>query len=174
VLEKLVQAIEEAKVSIGEPVPAAQGGGHRKLSLFQGTGDWVIAADLPPRRNYPDMIASTGLRPDIVVTSIRTKVIVIIELTVPYESNMSGSHEFKLAKYEDLVAQLHRQGYKTHLFAVEVGARGFAGTSVYNLLKRLGLASRRCAWYIKQVTEAAERASYWIWLKRNDKTGSMT
>ena len=62
------------------------------------------------------------------------------------------------------------KGYKPHLFAVEVGARGFAGASAYSLLKRLGLSNPSWSKNLKLMTEAAERASYWLWLKRGDET----
>ena len=86
---------------------------------------------------------------------------------------MSESHEFKLAKYEELTSDIHRQGYKTLLFAVEAGARGLAGASVYSLLKRLGLPNQTCSRYIKQIAEAAEKASCWIWSRRNESTWSV-
>ena len=167
VLEKVAQAIDEGKNQV-----AAAAVDRGKDNIFQGASDWMVAVDLPGRRNYPAMISECGVRPDIVVSSDRNKTVIIVELTVPYESNMSRSHEFKTAKYEELASHVHRKGYKTHLIAVEVGARGFAGSAMYSLFKRLGLSNRRCTWYIKQVSEAAERASYWIWLKRNN--GSWT
>ena len=82
---------------------------------------------------------------------------------------MSKRHEVKLAKYEELCTDLLKQGYKTLLFAIEVGARGFCGSSAYSLLKQLGLQATRKTRFLKLMSEAAERASYWIWLKRNDK-----
>ena len=82
---------------------------------------------------------------------------------------MSGSHEYKNAKYQELVAQLHKKGFRTQLFAVEVGARGFAGASAYTLLQRLGLSKQKRNRCLRQLSEAAESASYWIWLKRKDQ-----
>ena len=91
-------------------------------------------------RIYPDIIKKPNVRPDMVLVSEKSKTVVVIELTVLFESNMGESHEFKLAKYEELMADLHRSGHKIHKFAVEVGARGFVGATAYSLLKRLGLA----------------------------------
>ena len=170
VLDKIAQAFDEAKNNMAPTAVANGARSQDKASILQGTNEWRVAADLPARRAYPDMISDFGMRPDIVVSSDMNKTVIMVELTVPYEANMSGSHEFKTAKYEELASHVQRKGFKTHLLAVEVGARGFAGSSIYSLFKKLGLSNRRCAWYIKQVTEAAERASYWIWLKRNDKT----
>ena len=39
---------------------------------------------------------------------------------------MNESHEFKVAKYEELTSELYQSGYKTQMFAVEVGARGIS------------------------------------------------
>ena len=75
-----------------------------------------------------------------------------------------------MAKYEELCTKLHQEGFKTHQFAVEVGARGFCGATAYNLLKQLGLSNQRCSQHIRLMAEAAEKASYWIWLKRMDKS----
>ena len=59
-------------------------------------------------------------------------------------------------------------GFKTQLFAVEVGAKGLVGSSVYNLLKRLDLTCTARSRSLKRLAEAAEKGSHWIWLKRDD------
>jgi len=135
--------------------------------LFDAAIDWELAADLDQWRKYPAIITTRGARPDIVLISETCRTVIAIELTVPFESNMSESHEFKLAKYEPLRDALHATGYTTHMFAVEVGARGFAGSSVYSLMKRLAVPARVRNKCLKEIAEAAERASYWIWLKRD-------
>ena len=163
VLGRVVEAIEEAKKVNGSS-PSSQ-----PRSILGGANDWKITADLPGRRDYPCVIQSNNCRPDIVLTSEAGKVCIVVELTVPFESNMSERHEIKLAKYEGLCTELRRHGFKTLLFAVEVGARGFCGSSAYSLLKQLGLQASATSRYLRLMAEAAEKASYWIWLKRNDK-----
>lgn len=164
VLEKIVQAIDEA---IAAP-RQAQAKNTGNMGIFQGASDWTVSADLATKRKYPAVIAEAGVRPDVVVISENSKTAVLVELTVPFETNMDQSHEFKIGKYEDLRDVLQKKGYKTYMFAVEVGARGFAGSSAYDLLKRLGLSGQKRAKFLKQMAEAAERASYWIWLKRSE------
>ena len=61
--------------------------------MLDGACDWKVAADLPGKGVYPELVRSCNVRPDIVVTSEMSKRMVIIELTVPYETNLSGSHE---------------------------------------------------------------------------------
>ena len=148
-----------------KPIPSTQ----PMESILDAAKDWTIATDLPNMRNYPDVITDSNLRPDMVLTSEKNRTVVVIELTVPYEANMSENHEYKLAKYEGLRHEIHSKGYKTHMFAVEIGARGLAGASAYSLLKRLGLSNQMRSRYLKQLAEAAERASCWIWTKRKVK-----
>ncbi len=52
----------------------------------------------------------TDLRPDIVIWSKSAKTVVIGELTVPWEINVGERHEFKKAKYTDLVAECTSNG----------------------------------------------------------------
>jgi len=137
-------------------------------SILNGANDWQLASDLPNYRAYPQVIRDTNLRPDAVVLSETAKTIVLIELTVPYETNMSESHEYKLAKYEQLVHSLSTAGYSTHLFAVEVGARGLVGSSAFSLVQRLGITGKLGRQYMKRLAEAAEKASGWIWTKRKE------
>lgn len=162
VLAKVLQAVDEARSNCASQSSTTG-------SLLDGACDWKVAADLPGKGVYPELVRNCNVRPDIVVTSESSKRMVIIELTVPYETNMSGSHEYKNAKYQELVAQLHKKGFRTQLFAVEVGARGFAGASAYTLLQRLGLSKQKRNRCLRQLSEAAESASYWIWLKRKDQ-----
>ena len=76
---------------------------------------------------YPEVITKTNLRPDAVLISEASRTVVLVELTVPYETNMNESHEYKAAKYEGLVQEIRQAGYRPHLFPVEIGARGMAG-----------------------------------------------
>ena len=145
-----------------------------KESILEVANDWKMATDLPGMKEYPDVIKESGLRPDMVLISESSRTVVIVELTVPYESNMSESHEFKMAKYEGLAREIRQKGYRTQLFAVEVGARGLAGGTVYSLFQRLGLSGQARSRYLKQVAEAAEKASCWIWTKRNEKNWTVS
>lgn len=171
VLRKLLEAVDCARLKANAKEDRSTGrpAAGYDCGFLERATDWRVIADLPNMRAYPEIIKKCNVRPDIVLMSEVTKTAVVIELTVPYESNMSESHEFKLAKYEPLICDLHRGGYKTHMFAVEVGARGLAGASAYNVLKRLGLPGKQRTRYLKQMAEAAEKASHWIWLKRDEK-----
>ena len=93
-------------------------------------------------KGYPDVISRTSLRPDAVLISEASHIVVLVELTVPYETNVSESHQYKAAKYEGLLQEIRNAGYKTYIYPVEIGARGMAGSSAYTLLKKLGLSNQ--------------------------------
>ena len=145
-LKKLVEAIDEARVKANAktvtheaPKNWMNSGGAvaaRRLPakvytdrLLASGKDWRLAADLPGMKAYPEVISRTDLRPDAVLISDSSRSIILIELTVPYETNMSESHEYKSAKYEGLVQEISQAGFRPYMFPVEIGARGMAGAS---------------------------------------------
>ncbi|GFN82461.1 poly [ADP-ribose] polymerase [Plakobranchus ocellatus] len=111
---------------------------HRK-GLLDGCDDWVVSADLPEWERHPDVIRKTALRPDIVIHSASTQQIIMVELTVPYESRMEEAHAFKEAKYLELTKELKKDGYEAKVMPVEIGAKGFVGFSAYGLLSKLSI-----------------------------------
>ena len=85
---------------------------YSKRGLLSEAGDWECAADLQEwNTGYPEVIKRTGLRPDIVLHSKNAMEILLIELTVPYESRIDNSNEYKREKYSDLVKELKEAGY---------------------------------------------------------------
>ncbi len=71
-------------------------------------------------------------------------------------------------KYLELTEECWRHGWKARCEPVEVGCRGFAGQSLHqslSLLEVRGLQERRGT---KNLIDAAEKASRWLWIKRGD------
>ena len=97
-----------------------------------------------------------------------TKQIIMIELTVPSESRIDEQHWYKMEKYTELIQAVKGAGYSARIIAVEVGARGMVGISVYDLLKQLGISSNARSQALKSIGETAEKASSWLWNKRNE------
>ena len=58
------------------------------------------------------------------IVSEESKDIVIVELTVPFETNLEESHRRKVDKYSSLVQDIQERDYTVSLYAVEVGVRG--------------------------------------------------
>ena len=100
------------------------------FGLLLWAQDWIFLADLRPRLVFPPHIVSTDERPDIVIYSNITKCIIMIELASPCEENFDERHEYKLWWYNDLLGECRNRGWSAHLFAVEVGARGYTAQSL--------------------------------------------
>ena len=141
--------------------------GTCKQSLLDGADDWECTADLKGWNRHPEIISKSGMRPDIVIHSQSTKQVIMIELTVPYESRMEEAQMYKTEKYADLASSLKSEGYQAKVLATEIGARGFIGGSAYNLMKQLSVEGREKTRALRAMAEAAERCSSWIWSRRN-------
>ena len=95
--------------------------------------------------------------------------IIMVELTVPYENRMEEAHMYKREKYMNLTKELENAGYKTVVMPAEVDARGFVGSSVYNLLTKLSICGNKRTKALKLQAEIAENSSQWIWSRRNER-----
>ncbi|KAH3722291.1 hypothetical protein DPMN_037472 [Dreissena polymorpha] len=63
-----------------------------------------------------------------------------------------------------------QQGWRTWLFPVEVGVRGFCSQSVHRLMTAVRTTGRESEVAIQRLSYAAERASSWLWLRREEKS----
>ena len=140
---------------------------HKRGLLFAAT-DWVMIADLGTRLVFPAHIHVTLLRPDIVIFSNMEKIIIMVELTCPVEENFQARHEQKLGNYDELKASCIENGWRCHLFAVEVGARGYAAQTLTSCLSTLGFDSRSIKMCVNKTGDEALRTSFWVWYSRDD------
>ncbi|KAK0144687.1 hypothetical protein N1851_016943 [Merluccius polli] len=136
--------------------------------LLTTARDWQLKVDLGRQLTVPHTIAVTTLRPDLVLLSESTRQVVLLELTVPWEDRMEEVFERKRAKYEELVRECRRNSWKTRCNPIEVGCRGFAGQSLCRALRLLGIRGLHNKKAIKNITDVAEKASRWLWIKRGD------
>ena len=133
------------------------------LSILGGTTGWNMEVDLGKRLVFPAVVQTT-LRPDFVLWSKTGKKLIVIELTVPWETRCEEAYERKKAKYTELL----EKGWRTWLFPVEVGVRGFCSQSVCRLITAVGTSGRDRKRAIQSFSQAAERASSWLWLRREE------
>jgi hypothetical protein len=78
-------------------------GSAQTQGILATANDWKMESDLQQQLRFPQEIAVTNLRPDIVLWSSCTKQVILVELTVPWEERVEESFERKRAKYQDLV-----------------------------------------------------------------------
>ena len=133
--------------------------------------DWELRFDLPgdafSYTQFPPEIASTGLRPDVLLLSRQLRVVFCIELTVPKEERIGESNRSKAAKYEPLKDEAAANGWKLETWPIEIGARGFLGKSAWHLLRALGLGKARVDQARVDMERTVLRCSYFIFVSRN-------
>lgn len=135
-------------------------------SILHRASDWEMQVDLKKKLVFPQEVAVTSLRPDMVLLSRSTKTILVAELTVPWEDRLAISHQLKKAKYQDLIDEALLKGWHASLFPIEVGCRGFPATSVRYFLQKIGLDPKQLKKATGEIATVAETTSRWIWLKR--------
>ena len=93
------------------PIYFVQAGGCPPLAckinscLLSTAQDWQWRVDIGNRLKVPEQIATTTLRPDLILWSTETRQVLLIELTVTWEENIDVAYERKLEKYQELVEQ---------------------------------------------------------------------
>ena len=142
---------------------------RRSNSILARARDWEMQVDLTKKLVFPEAVASTSLRPDMVLLSKDTKSILIVELTVPWEERLDISHQLKKAKYQDLVDEAHLKGWQATQYPIEVGCRGFPGKSLRYFLQQIGLQSLKLQKAVKAISMVAESSSRWLWIMRGNK-----
>lgn len=139
-------------------------------SIVKKSDDWIILMDKGNRHyEFPPDIVITAKCPDITAISRKLKTIILIELTVPWDTNIPAQHEAKLNRYSGLCAEIRQKGFRCYCHAVEVGARGLPAKSVYGLFKELGLSRKLTNSFLQRVSKTALEASYRLWLRRSEQ-----
>jgi len=119
----------------------------------------------------PVEILCTLQKPDIVMWSRSTRTMIFLELTCPFEENITSAAKYKLGRYEKLVCRVRARGWQCHLLTLEVGSRGFVGASCSRALTQLGWRSSKST-ILGRIGDIARRCSYVIWLHHKNKTWS--
>ena len=140
---------------------------EHSVGLLNRAQDWELRVDLDKRLVFPCEI-ETRLRPDMVMFSTAKKLLVMIELTVPWESRIDEAYERKKLKYSDLCDSCRERGWSVWCYPVEVGCRGFVGTSTIRALRQIGLTGKERTKAVNEISEVAEKASSWLWLRRSE------
>ena len=129
-----------------------------------------MTTDLPDLPyNFPLMITSIDLRPDIVLCSKTLQSATLVELTVCYETNYVQAQTHKSDKYQDLVDAGETNGFTTEVITLEVGSRGFLNLQGFkDLFQTLTRCPRKNMWNLLKTTcRITILQSQRIWTMRN-------
>ena len=124
---------------------------------------WQVRVD----RTLPFDIAASHQRPDLVLIDDATRLILLGELTVPWEESVAEAHERKLRRYDQLKEDVMQNGWKCEVLPFEVGARGFCAASVTKFLAKAGVVQKKRV--AEEMSRKAEEGSAWIWKVWNDR-----
>ena len=95
----------------------------------------------------------------------------MLELTVPWESNLEAAEDRKEKRYQGLIEDCEEQGWAASHSHLGVGARGYVDRKLLQLFKHeMGFTHCEVKQLREEVQRAAEKASLFIWLKRDDDT----
>ena len=71
--------------------------------------------------DYTSRYLPTSDRPDLVIVNKQTYSISILELAVPFETNIQQAYEYKCHEFKHLILDLQPQGYSVKYLAIEEG-----------------------------------------------------
>ena len=97
--------------------------------MLHSAPDWVLLSDLESTLVIPPTIAISQLKPDILLYSAITKIVIIVELFCPCDENMESWHATKFGKYDPLCSAIKTNGWSVYFFAVEIGAQGYCAST---------------------------------------------
>ena len=92
------------------------------MNVYADLDGWKINGGTVP----PDLVA-TGQMPDIVLLDKQKKLIVLLELTVPFDSSVKSfksAEDRKTDRYDRLTLDLKALGYRALNMPLEIGSRG--------------------------------------------------
>ena len=142
-------------------------------SILDESDKWEMSVDLKQKLAFPNII-QTSLRRDIVIWSDKDKCLVMVELTVPWESRCEEACERNKAKYSNLQEQCKQKGWRVWLFPVEIGARGFPVQSLWKMFSALAIKGANRKRALGTLSLTSERASSWLWMKREESSWKPT
>ena len=127
----------------------------------------------------PPHIITTSQRPDLVIVNEKEKIVIIFELTVPWDSNVNSAHLYKQNKYSALKLDLQAAGFYTFLFCCEVSVRGQISKSNKSQLKTFLFKSTnhprsKFTSFINNISKAALLGSFTIFNARNELSWNTT
>jgi len=91
----------------------------QNMDLYADLDGWTINGQTIP----PDILQCNS-KPDIVIVNRQSHEIILIELTVPFETNIEQAATRKCNKYEPLIHDFSLVQYKCSVITLEIGSHG--------------------------------------------------
>ena len=118
----------------------------------------------------PVNVIVSKLKPDMVIYNRHENSIHLVELTVPFETNINKAHDRKHKKYLDLVSDIADNGFICDLTCFEVGSRGLITPEnvgyIAQVFSFVGAKPRKT--FLRELSKLALLSSYTIWNARQE------
>ena len=145
-----------------------------KIKAKYDSSEYRIFCDLPGLMTgistIPTSVIVTNSKPDICLVNDTKKEIVLIELTIPFDTNITAAHERKSLKYEHLKNDIEDKGYSVDLITLEIGSRGLISkenvTKLQKILKLNSSKSRELKTFQNELSKIALISSYCIFYSK--------
>ena len=95
------------------------------------------------KKTIPDDVYLTNARPDLVIVNRKKRVIDIVELTVPFETNFRQAYMRKAERYKELIAGVEQNGFRCNYFSVEIGSRGIVSQGTSSIIQKISGARKK-------------------------------
>ena len=109
-------------------------------------------------------VAGGTLPPHIVISTQRPDL--LVELTVPFETNVDDAHKRKVERYETLIQDIRESRYEVTFEGVEIGSRGHVDKAnknrLKNILKQCNCENVKCREFVQELGKLALIASFVI------------
>ena len=167
-----------AFVKAGSKACSRRKGATPRIGILHAARDWSFDFHLPEWEKedaeyvFPHDVAATARKPDGYIVSRQTKTCIVVELTAPAEENIQTWNTKKTVKYVSDIANQAERDWKVHIFALEVGAKGWIPPSYYRAFKAMGFSSKRVRDLSDKCQLVARKCSYLIWVNRFNKSFS--
>ena len=100
-----------------------------------------LFCDLPGKligiSTIPTDICITNLKPDLVIVNYEKKLVTLIELTVPFDSNILAANKRKTKRYEQLISDIENNDFEVNFYALEISSRGYVSPDNSQRLKSI-------------------------------------
>ena len=77
--------------------------------ILATANDWEMQADVWGKTTFPREVITTSLRPHIVLLTRISRQVILVELTLPWETRLEVAYEKKLAKYQELITDIQEE-----------------------------------------------------------------
>ena len=73
----------------------------------------------------------------MVIINRQNKILILFELSVPFETNIDSTHSYKIDRYLTLIADIEDAGFQVKYYPIEIGSRGYISKDNISRLKSL-------------------------------------